>query len=732
MASLTTTATRLPDQPDFLPPAPHAERSRAKELLGIVLQRFWPALLVGVIVFAGIVAAMLAIKPTYVATGAVLIEPKRENLAASSEPPQPGLPPDTSAIDTQVEVLKSPALALAVTERLRLYNDPEFNPAARDRPPQVQPTQRELVKVSSNVARHTRIKRVGLTYVVDVGFASHSAAEAMQIANAYMNIYLERQLDGKIAAVSRASASLGPQVERLRAAAEEAEANVQQYKIAHNLYSAEGATMAEQEVSNLNQQVAQARAQAAEQQARLDAAQSQLSQGSRGADVSAAVNSETIRDLRKEEAETSEKLAQLQAIFQPNYPEVQRTQAELNAIRAQIQAQLNRILSSVNADARAASERASSLAASRDTAQGALVLNNRAQVGLVALQQRADAAKQIYEDYLSRADTVASEGSLQQPDALVDSLAPLPLTPASPNLMLGTAMAVLLGLMAGAATIVASELWDRRLRSRTDVETVLGVPFAGVIPHAPAKALAVGEEPQHRIASIPLESPYSGFAESFRNLGAFLSFVDRAPDKKVIGVTSALPREGKTVTTLCLARTLALSGARVILIDCDLRRRGLTRITAHRDVGVVEVIEGKATLDAALVKDRASGVWILPAAPAATLPHDLFSQPGVERMLRVLSKHFDNIIFELPPVLGLADARILAAKADRVLYLTQWNKTPARTAQSGLDVLRDLGANVVGAALTKVNIKQQARYGYCDSSDYFTYFRQYYLVAERG
>jgi succinoglycan biosynthesis transport protein ExoP len=729
MSSLIASSPQFPVHREAYPPTVTVERSRAKEVLGIILQRLWPALAVAATVSLVVLAYVMTRPPTFVATGALLIEPKRENLAAKTEPVDPGMPPDTSAVDTQVEVLKSPAVALAVTRRLGLYKDPEFNPHAPQGPLGATPPQDVLEQAATNVARHVQVKRVGLTYVVNVGFASGSPTKAAAIANAYMDTYLDLQLDQKVAQVEKANAALGPQVERLRAESEAAEAAVQQYKIAHNLYSAEGATMAEQEVSTLNQQIAAAKADAAEKQARLDAAMGQIQQGSGGADIGAAVDSETIRDLRREETQTAEKLAQLQAIFQSDYPEVQKTQAQLDAIRDQIKAQLTRIVSSVHADARAASERASSLVASRGGAQGALAANNEAQVGLLALQQRADAAKQIYQAYLARADDVASEGSLQQPDAVIDSSATPPLKRSSPNLRVGAALALLLGLMSGACAILITELWDRRLRNRSDIEGMLGVPFAGVVPHVATGQLMAPKRDSHNLVANDLVAhPYASFAESFRNLRAFLTYAGHGPQDKTLAVTSALPREGKTVTAMCLARTLAMSGARVVLVDCDLRKRGLSKMTGHNPVGVVEVIKGKAGLDEALIQDRASGAWILPAAPPNPLPHDLFSEPAADRLFEELAKHFDHIILELPPVLGLADARVLAAKADRVLYLVHWNKTPARTAQSGLDVLRELGANVVGAALTQVNVKQQARYGYCDSSDYFSYFRQYYLA----
>ena len=266
------------------------------------------------------------------------------------------------------------------------------------------------------------------------------------IANAIMDTYLQRQLNEKLTAVTRANTELGASLEKMRQDAEAAEARVQEYKNAHGLLSAEGATMAEQEVSTLNQQVAIAKADHAEKAARLAAALAQLHNGNSGADVGAALGSDTIKELRKKEAETSIRLAQLKTDFKPEYPEVKRTQAQLDDIRAQIQAEINRILSSLRAEATAAAGREASLTGSRGHAQGGLASNSQAQVGLLAIQQRADAAKQIYEAYLNRAKQVAAESSLQQADARVDSAAPIPTAPSAPNMKIAAVLAILAGV----------------------------------------------------------------------------------------------------------------------------------------------------------------------------------------------------------------------------------------------------------------------------------------------
>ncbi len=712
------------------------ERMHLRQLFGILLQRAKLGLGVFAAVFLVVLGAFALKTPSYTAVGSVVIDPKNAELTSTEKDRAIGLPPDTGAVDTQVEILRSHALYEDLVRRNRLYNDPEFNPAQgrglfglkAAKPPITAPSPQLVSKVAKTVEDRTWVRRAGLTYVVQVGFSSTSPQKAANISNAIIATYIDRQLDEKVAAVTRANTELGRSLEKMRADAEAAETRVQQYKNAHGLFSSEGVTMAEQEVSTLNQQVAIAKAEAAEKAGRLAAAQAQLRNGNMGSDVGAALGSETIKEMRKNEAALSVKLAQLRTDFTDEYPEVKRTEAQLKDIRAQIQAEINRIMSSLKAEAAAASSRQASLLGSRGAAQGGIAQNNAAMVGLLGLQQRADAAKAIYEAYLNRAKEVAAAGSLQQPDARINSPAAAPTQPSSPNMKLAAALALLAGLVGAAAAILMAEFWDKHLRSRMDVERELGVPFAGVLPDfksvKPKGLRGQAAEPAEYLVNYP----FSGFAEAFRNLRAFLMVSAKDADAKTIAITSAVPREGKSLTSFCLARTLALSGHNVVLVDCDLRQRGATKLSGPRDVGLVEVVQDDVPLADALVRDEKSNCWVLPAC-GKSLPYDLFTNPKTDAVLEELKQRFDYVILDAPPILGVADARILAGKADRVLYLVQWNKTPLRAAQSAVDILQACGANVVGALLTKVNVKGQANYGYGDSSDYYGYFKNYYIAA---
>jgi capsular exopolysaccharide synthesis family protein len=772
----------LPAVPESAHEHSRAEGSALRYFIGIIMSRARLAICVGTVTLVLVTAIGLQIPRSYYAEGALLIQPRRTNLTQTQQQQQQNwLPPDTSAVDTEVEMLRSRTVAEAVVSRLKLYNDPEFNPALKkdvrsnsvgaeigqtlnDRviapltgalkklagtndansldedsivvsdpatavaPDPAAPDPKLIDEIITKVQRSSAIRRVGLTYVVHVGFSASSPGKAERIANAFIDAYVAQQLNVKVVAVARANEELDEGMAKLRQDALDAEARLQEYKNTNNLLSVEGATMAESEVSTLNRQIAEAKADRAEKEARVAAAYTQIQRGGGGADVMTALQSETIKELRKIEAEKSVALAQLTTRFKADYPEVKRTQGELDDIHHQIQLEINRILSGLRSEAQASAQREQSLLDSRLRAQTGLSANNRARVGLVSLQQRADASKKIYENYLNRASELAVERSLQQADATVNYKAAVSTSPL-PNLRLILTIAVFFAMLAAICSIIISELWNRRVRSRTDVERDMGLPLAGVLPDFRSVARLKLRRGIAGPADHLVEHPFTAFAEAFRNLRAHLKLSSQSGPSKIIAITSAVPREGKSMTSLCLARTMALTGSSVVLVDCDLRQRGVTKLTGDSDVGIREVVENNLPLQQALIKDVKTNAWILPAARRRAIPQDLFGRPKADELLHILTEKFDYVILDTPPLLGMADARILVAKADRILYVVQWNKTPTATARAAVEILKECGARVVSTLLTKVNVKQQARYGYGDGSDYFHSYRRYYLTG---
>lgn len=713
--------------------------------MGLVMTRGWRAAAVAVLIFGVVVGAVSQIPRTYYAEGSVLVQPSRENLTQMT--PQNAQPIDTSAVDTEVEMLKSRTLSETVIEKLGLLSDAEFNPppvnkwnvdfawqwpfvSVSQQPEELTPEQ-ILTRTVNNIQRKTFVRRVGLTDVVRVGFSSGNPAMAEKVANALIDAYLARQVTEKVNMVAQANDELTASVDKLREDALTSAAAAEEYKNSHSILSPQGASMVEAEIATLNQQIAQAHADRVQKQAQVDNAMSLGGKGADGANLPEALNSDTVMELRKQEATISEQVAQLSAQFKPDYPDVKRAQAQLNDIRAQIRGELNRIHSSQTAQVRASSDREDSLTASRNQAQTQLDTNNAARVALVALQLKADAAKKTYEAYLNRASDVAAARTLQQPDASVNYKAAVASDTPSPNMHLAMAGAALLALFGAALVIVLPEYWNRRFRNSSDVELGIGLPLAATLPDI----ASIGQTRRLRGPTAPALSlatdRFTAFAEAFRNLRAFLALLDPSEPSKIIALTSSVPREGKSVTSLCLAQILAQAGESVVMVDCDLRRHGLTDLVpeaSNADLGVVEAIKKDVSLNDALILDPRSGAWILPVAQHEGVPEDIFSTKQADALFRTLAQRFDHVILDTPPLLGVADSRILATKADKVLFVVRWNKTPMSVVQAAGDILQHCGAKVAGAILAQVNIRQQSRFGYGDSSDYFGSYKNYYLT----
>ena len=385
------------------------------------------------------------------------------------------------------------------------------------------------------------------------------------------------------------------------------------------------------------------------------------------------------------------------------------------------------MISNLKAQSQIDHTRTSSLAGTVSGARGALVGNNRALVRLQELQRNDDAAREIYEAFLSRYKEATAKEGVQPPDARVVSQAQLPTHQSSPKKMISIILSLILGLAAGSAAIVLAELLEQGFSGLSDIEGVCGLPELAELPTL-ASTLEGSSRRHKRLSptSYVVSKPLSRFAEAFRNLRTSLMSARTGQTVQVVAITSSLPGEGKTTTSLCLARTLALSGSRVILVDCDLRQRSLNGLLhADPEVGLLEVLNGTATLDQALVHDTETDLLLLPLAQSAFTPRDVFGSEAMDRLLGELRRRASVVLLDTAPVLAVADTRVLCPKADAVVFLTRWRKTSRKAVQSALRALDDGRTFIAGVALTQVNIREQARSGE-GAAHYYRAYKKYY------
>ena len=698
---------------------------------------------VALAVFVAVLLYTLQETPRYTATAQVMLDVRKEQVADMSAVLS-GLPADSSVVDTEVEVLKSRSLAARVVKQLKLTEDPYFNPNAPGAKgvaswlPWVKnvvaPTaavdsveaQRQQEKVVDNLLSGLKVRRSGLTYLISVEYTHTNPADSARIANAFADLYLTEQLEAKFDATAKANEWLDTRVAELRYQLQTAEAAVQQYKIANNLMSAEGATLTEQEISGLNQQLASARAQQAESDARLNIARNQLARGSTGEDVGESLNSPVVQQLRKQRAEQSAKVADMSGRYGDRHPDLLKARRELADIDGQIQAEIRRIISNLEAQAQVARQRTGSMAGSVSASKGALAGNNRASIRLNELERKAESVRTLYESLLARFKQTSSSQGIEQADARVVSRAKIPTAPSYPKPSLNLALGLVLALGAGAAAIVLAEILMAGIFTEDEVERRIGLPYLGSIP---LLSSAIEDAKQARDMSPPdylLAKPLSTFSESFRKLRAAILYSKVGETVKVIAVTSSLPGEGKTTTTFSLARTLATSGANVIIVDCDLRQSAINRFLPEvPTLGLLEVLNGVCSLDQALITDQ-SGAKVLALTKSAYTPRDVLGSPAMLKLLAELRNRFDVVLLDTAPLLAIADTRILAPHTDAVVMLARWKKTPVKAITAAIGLLQGRGVFLAGLALTQVDMKAQTRYGYGGADYYYKSYRKYY------
>ena len=700
---------------------------------------------VAALVFLAAIFITFTATPMYTATANVMLDTRQEQVV-NIEAVLSGLSADSSVVDTEVEILKSRRLAERVVNALQLSQDPEFNselaPAGvlstikdtvlgvasaatpRDIPDDPIAQQKAQERIVDAVLDRLSVRRAGLTYVINVSFESESPTKAATIANKFAELYLLEQLEAKFDATQQANTWLNTRLEGLRQQVLTDEAAVQNYRIANNLLSAAGTNLTETEISNYNQSLAEARAQVAEDEARLSTARSQLARGSSGDDLGEALSSPVIQQLRQQRATVSAKVADLQGRYGERHPEMLTANRQLTDIDGQIQAEIQRIISNLEAQVQVSRQRAAAIGGSLSNARGTLVGNNQAQVRLNELERTAEASRTLYESYLNRYKETSSQQGIEQSDARVVSSATIPTGQSSPKVPLNLALGLVLAMGCGLGAVVLAEMLDSGLATAEDVEHRLDVSYLGAVP----LLASVAEGKMGSPIDYVIDKPLSSFAEAFRNLRASVIYSRLGEPVKVVAITSSLPGEGKTTTSVCLARSAAQQGLKVILVDCDLRRRSVNRLFgAEPSKGLIEVLAGEATLEEVLTTDQVTGARLLPLAKSSMTPKDVFGSAAMDRLLEDLRRTYDLVILDTAPVLPVADTRVLAPKADVVVFLAHWRKTPQHAIEAAFRLLTGTGAHLAGVALTQVDMKQQSKYGYGDPGYYYAEYKKYYV-----
>jgi succinoglycan biosynthesis transport protein ExoP len=688
--------------------------------------------------------AISQVTPLYTATGTLLYdasEYKPRELQSTVR-----ADPITDAVmATQAEVLRGLPLVEQMASRLNFHENAEFNVALR--PPtlprrviawtrqwlarfipglaEAPEPSKDLTGPRLDPVRNATLEAVQAalivtplksSHVLNVSFTAQDPVLAAAAVNHAMDAYVKAQLGAKYGAVARTREWLERRAKELREEVRRNEGEMAKYRVQKGLVEGMHARLDTEQISLLTEELVHSRNALAGAEGRLDAAS-----GRTGAAAQAAIAPSVVQ-LRARQGQLAAQMQSMLGRLGANHPDVQSLRAQLGEADRSVAAEVAHSVAAIEADVRADRERVTTLERDLQEVQGQLDRDSQAQIPLNALQRDAEASRGLLQSVLERLQQTAQQSAIETPDAHEISLALPPERPSSPRTGPLMAAAAAFGVLFGLLLVYLFELADRSFRSGDDIRTVLGLPCFALIPRVRRSALG-----HMRIDEYAARKALSPLAEQLRSLRAGLSLRDDRP--RIIAITAALPAEGKTTVTLALGRLAAMNGERVIVVDCDIRQSAFALLTkSNPGPGLVDCLQERVALADVIRKDDTTGMDYIAAGMGEANALGLLMSPTMARLLQTLRQDYDLVLLDAPPAQAVTDARIVAGLADATLLCVRWHHTPRDVVLHALELLEEAHANVVGAALTLVDVSIHVRSGYADAEVYLPrhggYFRE--------
>jgi succinoglycan biosynthesis transport protein ExoP len=703
------------------------------------------------------VAYLYTTHPIYTAQAKILIDTGK--IQVVSQPVFGDNPMSGAFIDSQIEILRSDNFALSIVKNLHLANDPEFvatnqgllgkaisrlpHPFASKKPQTESEREEHALAL---LERRLNVSRVGMTYIIDVVFQSTNPDRAAELANAVADAFVQGQIDAKYQTIGRATTWLQDRLNELRVQASAAEHAIVEYKTKNNIVDSGGHLINEQQLTELNTALVKSHSETVEAKARLDRVTQILSSedldptAAQVATVADALHSEIISKLRQQYLE----LAQREALFSNrlgrDHLAVINIRNQMREIRRSIFDEFKRIAQAYKSEYDIAKAREDSLQTKLNSTVAGSQAAGGALVELRQLESLAQSYRALYDSFQKRYNDFVQQQSFPLSEAQITRALP-PTSSSSPKTIRILGLAIAGGLALGFALALLREIGDQVFRTSTQLESRLKTECIAMVPtiqsnSKDASTSARNISDVNRIATriiatnanlirYVVVSPFSQFAEAIRAVKLAVDLGNGSKSSKVVGITSSLPNEGKSTISASLAQLCAHSGARTILVDCDLRKHSLSRGLAPKATsGMIEVITAAATLDEVLWSDPSTKLAFLPAVVKSSLVHtsEVLSSAAMKRLFDRLRETYDYVIVDLSPLAPVVDVRAATQLLDSYLFVVEWGKTKINVVERSLSTSHGVYDNLLGTVLNKVDFTRLGRYDY---SAYYAHYNYY-------
>jgi polysaccharide biosynthesis transport protein len=687
-------------------------------ILAVLKKRKW--LLIGAIVGAlllGLIVTLLT-TPQYTSTTVIEIQRETRNFTnVDGVDSRTSSAVDPEFYETQAGLLRSVALADSVVIDNRLQDNARFFEMFGSRKakkwfddgrliPRASTRAERLREASDILLDNLKVSIQRLSRLATISFTSPDAAFSKRIVDAWGTHFVQATLDRRYSATAYARKFLENRLSQLRTRIDQAERQLVDYAARQDIVNlpsenqgtaganatSERSLVADDLVA-LNKELASATAERIETQSRL---------GAQGGDVEEALTNTGMSQMRSRRAELSSQYADMLQRFDPAYPPAMALKAQIDTLDRSLSREEGRVRSTLQQSFAAARTREGALSARVDQLKSSLFDLRRRSTQYNILLRDVDTNRQLYDALLQRYKEIGVAGGVGVNNIAVVDVGDLPDKPSSPRILLNLAFALIGGLGIGVAAAFALEQLEDSVSDPAEVSELLHIPLIGVVPR-------VAEEPISALLDVK-----SALSEAYFSVQTSLALTTAHGFPRSLVVTSSRPNEGKSLTSLGLAKTLAVLGRRVLLIDGDMRSPSIHyMLDRNAGPGLSNLLSGAISETEALQDTGIDNLSMIATGPQPPSAAELLSGVRLESVLATLLETFDHVIIDAPPVMGFADAPLIANQVEGVCFVIEAHGTNKSSARTAIARLRAADTTIFGAIVTKFDSKRAySGYGY--------------------
>ncbi len=645
---------------------------------------------------AAAVVVTLLTTPMYRAWVTLEVNPPTVEILDENKRAQAASPGLWDFIATQVGLLKSRALAERVAQDLNLASREDVVGSGGD-------AATRLATATSVVAGGLSVERPEEGQLIKFSYSAPSPQLAAEVANGVAENFIGSGMQRRYEASTYARTFLQQQIAKTRRDLERTERQLVAYAQAQGIINTGGGKEGEggdgggslqsSTLVALNNALGEATAKRMQ-------AEAAYRQAAASGSAEASTGTAGLRSVKAGlEAEYQEK----RTLMKPDHPEMQSLRSRITELDRQIASERSQVsggrASALLAEYRAAVSAERALQGRVAQLKGSVLDLRGRSIQYNILQRDLDTNRGLYDALLQRYKEVGvASGIGTTPVSIVDR-AEVPGGPYKPNLLFNLLLGLVIGLGSGIAAALGLEVLNDTIKTREDVRTKLGLACLGAIPNRRGTGTLVDD----------FREPSSPVSEAYAAVLAALRFTTAAGAPKTLLITSTRASEGKSSSALALAQNMARRGSRVLLIDADLRRPSFK--VEGKKGGLTRLLTNDEPLDGHVVGTDIENLSLLPCGPVPPNPADLLSTGRFKEIVRQATAQFDSVIVDGPPMLGLADAPLLAAACGYVMLVIESGKTRTRTAREAIERIEASGSQIVGVTLTK-STAESSYYGY--------------------